>query len=1307
MTPFVLATVLALAALGLAAWMILRARNAELPPLQASQGLLSRLRLPSLARPENPWRGVVGKAVAALSYLSTRREWRYSVPWVMLLGEQGAGKTSLANSVTTGRRQELLLREHRLAMAGTSWRFFNGGVIVDPDGALPTAATDSSDGKSWSNVLSALEDYRPERPVDALVLTVSARTLLAADAKAREALAEQCYEQLALVQRKFEFAYPVYVVLTQCDSVEGFDAFWRAQPVDRTREMWGWSNPSFQDGGTPEQCAQAAWRSMGRALRQLQVEAAAQGGTSEDGDRFFLFPRRFGQLEAPLARFLGTVFRPNVYQADNYLRGIYCTGSVEAAGDPRDEARHRVAFADALFEQKIFAESFLARPTRQSVWSRNRLLRRLQGATIGVFALLCLTLAISVVHLGNQVDSLSGALETLRQPGIADQECMDKDTVYRLLQQIEGVDTRLAYGTIPVSWVYSGAMATSTHVISEKAFKSVIMPGLACRLEQKARDLLAAAPPAASADRPSADAVALSRDDLQNYVAEVARFEAAERKFEDLAVPSGIDEAEREVRELWDLAEYAYGEAPPQRKIGDDGIFAQVLAKLDYEPRRPKLPPGLEESLTQRIGTRAAVLAAEMNRQVALGDEIIGQMTHDDSSVLGATRRFGWWLDWVRKEWLVSSDAVNPCRKVADAIDADVRRLKTEYGFPAAVDEAGALFSRSACYEPAMRKLSAAHMPPYGNLFEKKGGHLQITAAVAAELRGVAALMGEDFMQVTATRPFVCLPGRVGWQPQAIEEANRYIRDYQRFARLQGAEQAEAATGQRPLYDHVARHQLEAVLDDIMGQGQIPPPAIDVARQTGVESLSAADQELARRSGDFARIVDTLLHTLRFYRQMGMDASAAQIAQCARDYSSDMLAKVDALATASRLYDPSVTDAKDVAAAPVYAVGDAAAAKDYLARQLQREQVLGGYAAPYVAFLGNSEAVDESKRATKDSAAYWDNTLSEMRRYLQFKEPNGQVAFLENYILKNLVGLTYANCHKTLVAYRSEAIGNDFFSLQRKRLEEQAKLRCDNRVEADANAAYAELASRFNSELAGRYPFAGLDARDVPPETVRAFFADYEAKRAGLSAAVADFDGKRWQEIRTFLGRLDAASGFFRAALADGVQSLRLDLGFRALPKQSPGSEQIVYWRLLSGTRAAVHPNGGTTLEWPVGEVLNLDLQWAEQSKYRPVADPAQGDLVVEARTASFVAMGHWALLRLLDAHRPRAVPAGAGTDGGRKAIAEFVVPVSAQKVGPAPGRVETSRAYLTLGVFALDPKTQAAAAVPIPSVFPQRAPTP
>lgn len=294
----------------------------------------------------------------------------------------------------------------------------------------------------------------------------------------------------------------------------------------------------------------------------------------------------------------------------------------------------------------------------------------------------------------------------------------------------------------------------------------------------------------------------------------------------------------------------------------------------------------------------------------------------------------------------------------------------------------------------------------------------------------------------------------------------------------------------------------------------------------------------------------------------------------------------------------------------------------------------------------------------------------------------------------------------TLAGYRSETTANDFFAGRRRQLEQQTRARCDDRGQADAYAQYRTLATRFNRELAGRYPFAGLDARDAPPEAVKAFFLDYDGQRKALDAALGELDGARWQEVRTFVDRLDKAADFFRVGLtaADGPQPLRLDIGFRALPKQSPGSEQIVSWRLSSGAAAAVYPNGGKTLQWPAGEMLALELQWAEQSKFRPVGDPSQADLLVEGRSASYVALGEWALLRLIDSHRPRAVQPGAGTNG-RQALVEFTVPVSTQKVGPAPGRTETARAYLTLEVSGINAKTQAPALVQVPAAFPRQAP--
>ena len=71
--------------------------------------------------------------VRGLRYLSTRREWRYHSPWVLMAGDPDAGKSSVTQSIQNGRRSNLLLREAHLAVADSEWGFFDGGVVTDGD----------------------------------------------------------------------------------------------------------------------------------------------------------------------------------------------------------------------------------------------------------------------------------------------------------------------------------------------------------------------------------------------------------------------------------------------------------------------------------------------------------------------------------------------------------------------------------------------------------------------------------------------------------------------------------------------------------------------------------------------------------------------------------------------------------------------------------------------------------------------------------------------------------------------------------------------------------------------------------------------------------------------------------------------------------------------------------------------------------------------------------------------------------------------------------------------------------------------
>src|SRR6185312_5730078 len=128
---------------------------------------------------DTPARAALGqwteRAMFALRYLSTLGEWRYQVPWFLMVGSTGTGKTSLTASIGTGRRQDLLLKERQLQVSGTGWTFFDKGILIDPDRAPKDDA--ALQNLHWQAILTQLMHQRPERPADGLVLVLSARAL--------------------------------------------------------------------------------------------------------------------------------------------------------------------------------------------------------------------------------------------------------------------------------------------------------------------------------------------------------------------------------------------------------------------------------------------------------------------------------------------------------------------------------------------------------------------------------------------------------------------------------------------------------------------------------------------------------------------------------------------------------------------------------------------------------------------------------------------------------------------------------------------------------------------------------------------------------------------------------------------------------------------------------------------------------------------------------------------------------------------------------------------------------------------------
>ncbi|MEX0885062.1 MAG: type VI secretion protein IcmF/TssM N-terminal domain-containing protein [Phycisphaeraceae bacterium] len=346
----------------------------------------------------------------------------YSLPWYMIAGEPGSGKTEVL------RRSNVPfppgLQDTLQGTGGTinmNWWFTNHAVILDTAGRLMFEQVTPGTTSEWNEFLRLLNRTRPNCPVNGLMLVIPADSLISDSSEEIQKKAGQIAVQLANIQRTLEVRFPVFVIVTKCDLIAGFREFFDGiDDIDLQHQMFGWSNPgALDDPFQPEQIDEYL-RTVRQRLEQrrmsLLLDPVSAGEDAETRridqvDSLYDFTDSFQRLAPRLQQYLGSVFVTGEWSAKPlFLRGIYFTSSLregkaldsmlaEALGvapedlpEDRPWERDRAYFLRDLFLNKIFKESRLV--TRAGNTRRLRQQRRaalLGAGSVAVLALCVLT----------------------------------------------------------------------------------------------------------------------------------------------------------------------------------------------------------------------------------------------------------------------------------------------------------------------------------------------------------------------------------------------------------------------------------------------------------------------------------------------------------------------------------------------------------------------------------------------------------------------------------------------------------------------------------------------------------------------------------------------------------------------------------------------------------------------------------------------------------------------------------------------------------------------------------------------------
>ena len=305
----------------------------------------------------------------------------YSLPWFLVMGTPKSGKTSLVlgsnlnfqNLPSQRQSEQKFIRPTR----NVDWRVTNEAVFLDTAGRFQT---EGIDGDEWNALLDTIKKHRSERPLDGLLIAVNAERILRADERDIEEQAKILRTRLDEAGQRLKIRFPVYLVFTHSDAIEGFrDSFSNSKQEDKTL-VWGATIP-LEKSENAQTLFDGEYELLQNSVMRRRLMRLSAPFPPARQLRIFNFPLHFGAARRKLGAFVSTLFRPNPFSESPFLRGFYFTAV--PVNRPKVDPNQTLAnipqtvgkayftekfFSDVLLRDKDLVKTFQQQKQKPPVW---------------------------------------------------------------------------------------------------------------------------------------------------------------------------------------------------------------------------------------------------------------------------------------------------------------------------------------------------------------------------------------------------------------------------------------------------------------------------------------------------------------------------------------------------------------------------------------------------------------------------------------------------------------------------------------------------------------------------------------------------------------------------------------------------------------------------------------------------------------------------------------------------------------------------------------------------------------------------
>jgi type VI secretion system protein ImpL len=281
------------------------------------------------------------EALGVLRGRGGRANYLYDLPWYVLIGPPGSGKTTAL--INSGLKFPLAAGAAPGAVPGVGgtrycdWWFTEDAVLIDTAGRYTTQDSDAKgDQKSWLAFLDLLKRNRPRQPINGVLVVISLEDLLTLSPAEVNAHAAAIKARLVELHERLKVDFPVYALFTKADLVIGFMEFFADLDETGRAQVWGETFQTMDKNKSMLVEIPADFEALVERLNKRAPDRLAEEKDPTARVLLFGFLAQMAALRAPVTGFLNKIFDPVHYQINAALRGFYFTSGTQQ-GTPIDQ----------------------------------------------------------------------------------------------------------------------------------------------------------------------------------------------------------------------------------------------------------------------------------------------------------------------------------------------------------------------------------------------------------------------------------------------------------------------------------------------------------------------------------------------------------------------------------------------------------------------------------------------------------------------------------------------------------------------------------------------------------------------------------------------------------------------------------------------------------------------------------------------------------------------------------------------------------------------------------------------------------